>query len=104
VLCADANEGLPVVAAEVALTCESLGRRLISQLTIRPSDLDEHRVLDLILYDAWENLWGVEFATRQVQFESGLQGTYESAWRWALLLTKADRAARFASIVQSNRR
>jgi hypothetical protein len=81
-----------------------LGHRLISQLTMRPSDLDEHRVLDLILYDAWENLWGVEFATRQVQFESGLQGTYESAWRWALLLTKAERAARFASIVQSNRR
>jgi hypothetical protein len=48
-----------------------LGHRLISQLTIRPSDLDEHRVLDLVLYDAWESLWGVEFATRQVHFESG---------------------------------
>ena len=81
-----------------------LGHRLISQLTIRPSDLDEHSVLDLFLYDVWENLWGVEFANRQVQFESGLQATYESAWRWALLITKPERAARFASIVQSNRR
>src|SRR5436190_18826139 len=28
-----------------------LGHRLIAQLTRRPDDLDEHRVLDLVLYD-----------------------------------------------------
>ena len=35
------------------------GHRLIAQLRIRPTDLDEHRVLFLFLYDVWESLWGV---------------------------------------------
>ena len=48
----------------------------------------------------------LSFADRQVIVESGLRGVYdyESAWRWAMSLSKADRAARFAAIVQANRR
>jgi len=37
-------------------------------------DLDEHRVLDLFLYDVWESLWGRDLAEQQVTFESGLRG------------------------------
>ena len=48
------------------------GHRLIAQLTTRPADLDEHRVLDLFLYDVWESLWGRDLADQQVTFESGL--------------------------------
>jgi hypothetical protein len=82
-----------------------LGHRLIAQLAIRPADLDEHRVLNLFLYDAWESLWGKDFADRQVEVESGRRGLYdyESAWRWALSLNKDERASRFAAIVRSNR-
>ena len=82
------------------------GHRLIAQLRTRPADLDEHRVLDLFLYDVWESLWGRDFANRQVTFESGLRGLYdyEAAWTWALSLSKEERASRFANIVTANRR
>ena len=82
------------------------GHRLIAQLTIRPADLDEHRVLDLFLYDVWVSLWGRELADRQVTFESGLRGLYdyEAAWNWALSLSQSQRASRFADIVRANRR
>jgi hypothetical protein len=82
------------------------GHRLIAQLRTRPSDLDEHRVLNLFLYDVLESLWGRDLADRQVEFESGLRGLYdyETAWKWALSLSKAERASRFADIVRANRR
>ena len=83
-----------------------LGHRLIAQLAVRPSDLDEHRVLFLFLYDVWESLWGREFADRQVQFEKNLRGLYdyESAWNYAMSLTREQRAARFAQIMSANGR
>jgi hypothetical protein len=82
------------------------GHRLIAQLRTRPADLDEHRVLNLFLYDVLESLWGRDFADQQVSFESGLRGLYdyETAWKWALSLSKGERASRFADIVRSNRR
>jgi hypothetical protein len=82
------------------------GHRLIAQLRTRPADLDEHRVLDLFLYDVWESLWGRDLADQQVKFESGLRGLYdyETAWKWALSLGKAQRASRFADILKANRR
>ena len=82
------------------------GHRLIVQLRNRPSDLDEHRVLFLFLYDVWESLWGRGFADAQVRIESGRTGLYdyESAWRWALSISKNERASRFAAIVGANRR
>ena len=82
------------------------GHRLIAQLRTRPADLDEHRVLDLFLYDVWESLWGRDLADQQVKFESGLRGLYdyETAWKWALSVSQAERASRFADIVKANRR
>jgi hypothetical protein len=82
------------------------GHRLIAQLRTRPADLDEHRVLNLFLYDVWESLWGKGFADAQVRIESGRTGLYDydSAWKWALSISKDQRASRFAAIVQSNRR
>ena len=83
-----------------------LGHRLLAQLTNRPADLDEHRVLFLVLYEVWVSLWGNEFAVRQVEFENNLRGVYdyESAWRWALSLTSEQRLARFSEIRRSNGR
>jgi hypothetical protein len=82
------------------------GHRLIAQLRTRPADLDEHRVLNLFLYDVWESLWGKDSADQHVTFESGLRGLYdyETAWKWALSLSKTERASRFADIVRANRR
>ena len=82
------------------------GHRLIAQLRIRPAELDEHRVLFLFLYEVWESLWGKGLADEQVKFDSGLKGLYdyEAAWKWALSLSKEERASRFAAIVNANRR
>jgi hypothetical protein len=82
------------------------GHRLIAQLRNRPTDLDEHRVLFLFLYDVWESLWGKDFADEQVKIESGRTGLYdyETAWKWALSMSKGERASRFADIVKANRR
>ena len=76
----------------------------MAQLTNRPADLDEHRVLFLFLYDVWESLWGKAFADEHVQIESGRRGLYdyESTWRWALSLSKEQRASHFVDIVRSN--
>jgi len=81
------------------------GHRLIAQLRKRPADLDEHRVLFLFLYDTWESLWGKDFALEQVKVESGRRGIYdyETAWKWALSLSKEERASRFAAIVKDAR-
>jgi hypothetical protein len=51
-------------------------------------------------------LWGRDFADRQVRFESGLTGIYDyaTALRWALSMSSDERAARFAAIVNTNRR
>ena len=74
-------------------------------MTFTPQQRSFTRVLFLFLYDVFENLWGRPFADQQVQFDSGLRGLYdyETAWKWALSLSKAARAARFADIVRTNR-
>ena len=80
--------------------------RLIAQLRNRPTGVDEHRVLFLFLYEVWESLWGKDFAAEQVKVESGRKGLYdyETAWKWALSMSKEERASRFAEIVKSNPR
>jgi hypothetical protein len=82
------------------------GHRLLVQLRKRPPDVDEHRVLFLFLYDVWEMLGGRDFADAQVKVESARTGIYDyaAAWKWALAMSKDERASRFAEIVKANRR
>jgi hypothetical protein len=83
-----------------------LGHRMNAQLTKRPKDLDEHRLLFLYLYDVWEDLYGRDFADREVAFEKTLKGLYDykKAWTWALAMTRAQRFARFSEVVRANGR
>lgn len=83
-----------------------LGHRMNAQVKKRPRDLDEHRMLFLCLYEVWEDLYGKDFADREVAFEKTLKGLYdyESAWNWALSMTKQERAARFQEVLKSNRK
>jgi hypothetical protein len=89
-----------------ATLVHELGHRLNGQLRQRPKDLDEHRLLFLYLYDVWESLYGKAFADEQVTVESGRRGLYdyETAWKWAMSISKEERASRFAEIVKANRR
>jgi hypothetical protein len=88
-----------------ATLVHELGHRLNGQLRRRPKELDEHRVLFLYLYDVWESLYGKAFADEQVTIESGRRGLYdyETAWKWAMAISKEERASRFADIVKANR-
>jgi hypothetical protein len=85
-----------------ATLIHELGHRLIIPIRIpkEKPELDEHRVLFLFLYDIWEKLYGKEFADKQVEVEKKRKGTYdyESAWKWALSLSKAERATQFKEL------
>jgi hypothetical protein len=82
------------------------GHRMNSQLKKRPRDLDEHRLLFLYLYDLWENLYGKEFADKEVAWERTLRGVYDydAAWNWALAMTRDERSARFGEVLRANRK
>jgi hypothetical protein len=82
------------------------GHRLMAQLRNRPPDLDEHRVLFLFPTTSGKASLGKGFADEQVEIESRRTGLYdyETAWKWALSISKEQRAARFAEIVRANRR
>jgi hypothetical protein len=84
-----------------ATLIHELGHRLLVPIRIPKSkDLDEHKVLFLILYDVWEQLYGKEFADRSVEVEKQRKGLYdyEAAWKWALSLSKEQRAAEFKEL------
>ena len=81
-----------------------LGHRMNAQLRNRPKELDEHRLLFLYLYDLCVQLYGQEFADREVAFERTLKGLYDydAAWTWALAMTAEQRASMFAGVLKSN--
>jgi hypothetical protein len=81
-----------------------LGHRMNAQLTIRPQELDEHRLLFLYLYDLYVDLYGKEFADKEVAFGKTLKGQYdyEAAWNWAMAMSREERLAKFAEVVSAN--
>ena len=83
-----------------------LGHRMNAQLKVRPSELDEHRLLFLYLYDLYVDLYGKDFADREVAFGKTLKGIYdyEGAWNWALAMSREERSARFAEVLKANRK
>jgi hypothetical protein len=83
-----------------------LGHRMNAQLKVRPADLDEHRLLFLYLYDLYVDLYGKDFADREVAFGKTLKGIYdyEGAWNWALAMSREERSARFAEVLKANRK
>ncbi len=83
-----------------------LGHRMNAQLRIRPQELDEHRLLFLYLYDLYVDLYGKEFADREVAFGKTLKGLYdyEAAWTWAMAMSREERRAKFADVVSANRK
>ena len=64
----------------------------------RGSGLDDHRLLYLFLYDVWADLYGRAFADRMVTIERRIGPGYDSAWTWALAMTREQRQARLAAL------
>ncbi|HEX8160430.1 MAG TPA: hypothetical protein VF538_00915 [Pyrinomonadaceae bacterium] len=82
-----------------ATLIHELGHRLLARLP-KTKEMDEHRVLFLALYDIWESLYGKDFADKMVEVERKRRGLYdyESAWKWALSLSKEERATKFKAL------
>jgi hypothetical protein len=87
-----------------ATLMHEIGHRHLTQLRKRPKDIDEHRLLFLWLYEAWVKSYGQAFADDAVKVESSRKGLYdyEGAWKWALAMSPAERAAKFQEIVKTN--
>lgn len=85
---------------KIATLIHELGHRYLYDVRKNPLFLDGHQVLFLILYDIWVELYGVDFANRNVAVESGRKGiyTYEEAWIWALKLTRLERAELYRQV------
>ncbi len=82
-----------------ATLVHELGHRLAFTLK-RPPELDDHRLLNLFLFDVWEDLYGSDFAQRMVAIERRIPGRFDygAAWDWALALTREQRQARLAEL------
>ena len=85
-----------------ATLIHEIGHRHISKLEKRPEGIDEHSVLNLILYDIWVDLYGKKFADEQVEIEKSRRGPYPAAWEYALSMTRKERESKFAEIVRQN--
>lgn len=83
-------------AYKKATLVHELGHRLA--LALPRTGLDDHRLLYLFLYDVWTDLYGQGFADRMVAIERRIGPAYESAWTWALAMTREQRQARLAAL------
>ncbi len=78
-----------------------LGHRLMLEHQIYAREvagekLGHHPLLVLLLYDAWEDAYGREFADANVTIERTRKAyDYESAWTWALSMTRQQRSVGF---------
>jgi hypothetical protein len=80
-----------------ATLVHELGHRLA--LTLRDhGGLDDHRLLYLFLYDVWTDLYGRLFADRMVSIERRIGPSYDSAWTWALAMTREERQAKLTAL------
>jgi hypothetical protein len=58
-----------------------------------------HKLLDLILYDVYVEVYGHTFARDQVALEKSQNSDYKEAWEWTLNMTPAERKSKFQQIV-----
>lgn len=61
-----------------------------------------HKILNLILYDIWTELYGKKFANKVKAWESNSRsGVYKKAWEWALSFDKTTRASKFKKLAKT---
>jgi hypothetical protein len=82
-----------------------LGHRLIVPLHNRIEGIDEHRTLNLFLYDVWVKLYGEEFANEMVSAESKRTGLYDykTAWKWFGVLSKSEKIMIWQNFLNLNK-
>lgn len=66
----------------------------------RPTTTAVHKLLDLILYDIWTDLYGQSFADSAVQWEKKIpRKGYKESWEWALSFDKEERIEKFKDLL-----
>ena len=80
----------PSEVKKAALIHELLHRHIFG---FQNQEIDAHRMINLILFDIWVEVYGEEFAKEQVEIEKKRKGVYDykSAWNFALSKTKEQR-------------
>jgi hypothetical protein len=68
---------------------------------MKESELENHKVLDLILYDIWTELYGKEFADNSVEGEHSWSDIYVQAWGFALGFTKEEREEKYKNFTSN---
>ncbi len=63
--------------------------------------LEVHKLLNLILYDIWIDVYGEQLAKSNLDYESGIP-SYKEAWEWALSFSKKERAEKFKEASKIN--
>ena len=63
-------------------------------------ELEIHKVLNLILYDTLEDLYGKGLADNNVQAESKLSPEYKEAWEWTLAFNKEERGQKLEELLK----
>lgn len=58
-----------------------------------------HKQINLVLYDIWSDLYGVQFANAQVAIESERTPMYKEAWEWALSFSRHEREQQFHKLI-----
>lgn len=89
----------------LSILIHELGHRVISGNIRRKKikstiSIDAHKLLDLILFDIWADLYGQNFANSAVQWEKKIpRKEYKEAWEWALSFGKEERAKKFKDLL-----
>lgn len=85
---------------KLATIIHELGHRLLigNGLPQRDNITEIHKDLNLVLYDVWTDLYGQEFADRNVEVESARTSFYKEAWEWALAMDKQQRQEAFKKL------
>jgi hypothetical protein len=68
---------------------------------MKASELENHKILNLVLYNIWTELYGKEFADNSVAGEFVWGDTYKKAWEYALALTKEQRLEEYQKFLST---
>ena len=75
-----------------------VGNKVRLPMRDEPKVLLAHRVVDLVLYDILVELYGEDFAKKNVEIESTRSREYAQAWEWAMNMSKEDRQEQFQEL------
>lgn len=81
-----------------------LGHRILAKRVAggrHASSLQSHKLLDLVLYEVFVELYGEAFANNAVEWDSNLpKPEYKEAWDWALAFSKDERKIKFLEVLE----